>query len=491
MICISLAQESRRLVLVDVLNAAPQCDLLEFRLDCFGKAPDIGDLIAAARPKPVIISCRRQQDGGNWRGTEEERLAILRQAIICKADYVEIELDAADQIRKMPPTQRVISYTNLQETPPDIAELYAEAQSKSADVVKIVTPVRTPEEVWPLVQIQARPALPTVVVGLGKAGVMLAILGRRMGAPWTYAALEQGMEAYPGQPTVHQLKNVYDYGHIGRQTRFVGVLGMGERELATIAALNTGFRGLESPLRCLPLQVGSMKVFRKVMDAVKLSGLVVDEEHRRSILEVAAHIEPAAELPQAADLLVHEGEKWCAYNTLSRAAITALEATLRSRSLANRPLEGRQVMIVGTNAMARSLAHAIRQRGGAVIFAGHDRKAIQQLAQIFQCRHVALEALYTTMHDVLVVCGDDGANKEKPVQISPGYLKPSITVMDLSGLPRKTDLLREALSRGCLVVSPWQVLLDQLEIQARMVSGKEIAREPLEEIMADIARDDD
>jgi 3-dehydroquinate dehydratase/shikimate dehydrogenase len=135
MICISINQESRRLALA-------------------GKAPELGELLAH-KPKPVIMACRRPQDGGFWDGSEEERLAILRQSIISKADYVEIELDVADDIRRFPPAQRVISYTNLQETPPDILDIYDEARGKNADVVKLVTLTRTPEEAWPLVQILA------------------------------------------------------------------------------------------------------------------------------------------------------------------------------------------------------------------------------------------------------------------------------------------------------------------------------------------------
>src|SRR5262249_34941895 len=151
MICISINQESRRLALVDMLNAARQCDLLEIRLDRLGKAPELGELMAN-KPKPVIMCCRRAQDGGNWDGSEAERLAILRQCIISKAEYVEIELDVADQIRRFPPSQRVISYTNLQETPEDIADIYDEMRTKSPDVIKLVTLTRTPEEAWPLWQ---------------------------------------------------------------------------------------------------------------------------------------------------------------------------------------------------------------------------------------------------------------------------------------------------------------------------------------------------
>src|SRR5262245_13957940 len=185
MICISIVQESRRFALVDMLNASRQCDLLEVRLDHFAKAPDISELLQA-KPKPVIFSCRRPKDGGFWDGSEEERLALLRQCIIGKAEYCEIELDQADQIRKFPPTKRDISYTNLQETPSNLAEIDAECQRKNPDVVKLTTLARTPEEAWPLIQIMVKPAVPTVVVGLGKPGLMLSILGKKIGAPWTY-----------------------------------------------------------------------------------------------------------------------------------------------------------------------------------------------------------------------------------------------------------------------------------------------------------------
>src|SRR5258708_25049608 len=136
------------------------------------------------------MSCRRPRDGGLWEGTEEERLALLRQCIISKADYVEIELDVADQVRPFPPAKRVISYTNHSRTPPDIADIYTQAQTQKPDVLKLTTLARTPEEAWPLVQILARPAVPTVVGGLGSPGGMLSVLGAKIGAPWTYAALE-------------------------------------------------------------------------------------------------------------------------------------------------------------------------------------------------------------------------------------------------------------------------------------------------------------
>ncbi|HZT81517.1 MAG TPA: type I 3-dehydroquinate dehydratase, partial [Gemmataceae bacterium] len=407
MICIAIAQMSRRLALADMLNASRQCDLIELQLDAFERAPDVRELLQH-RPRPMILSCRRQRDGGKWQGSEDERLALLRQCIVSKADYVEIELDVADQVRPFPPAKRVISYTNLAETPDDIADIYAECQKKKPDVIKLVTLARTPEEAWPLVKILANPPVPTVVVGLGKPGVMLTVLGKKIGTPWAYAALERGMEAYPGQPTARDLNEVYHYGSINKHTRLIGVTGFSDREFVTLAAVNAALARLGLPARCLPLTLGSMGVFRKVVAACKLAALLVGAEYQRAVVEMADELAAAAKQAGAADLLMlSKSERWHGYNTLDRAAVAALEAALRERHPGEKPLQGRMVMVVGANGTARAMATLVQECGAAVILASRDKTAAQQLAQELGCRFVQLEALYSTMHDVLIVCDEE------------------------------------------------------------------------------------
>jgi 3-dehydroquinate dehydratase/shikimate dehydrogenase len=474
MICISINQESRRLALVDMLNAASQCDLVELRLDRFGMAPDLGELIAH-KPKPIIMSCRRPADGGHWDGTEEERLALLRQCIISKADYVEIELDAADKIRPFPPAQRVICYTNLKETPANIADIYAEAQTKKPDVIKLTTLARTPEEAWPLVPILAKATVPTVVVGLGKPGIMLTVLGKKIGAPWTYAALEKGMEAYPGQPTVHELNAVYHYEAIERTTRLIGVTGFGEREVAAVSVLNNVFAHLQLPARCLPLAVGSLKLFRKIIDAVKLAAVCVDPEPERMLAGMAEELTTSAQATGAADLLLHKGDKWHGYHLLPAAAVNALTAVLRPKHGDN-PIRSRMIAIVGVNGVARALAAELQERGASVILTSHQKKAGAEAAQALGCRYIQFEALYSTMHDVLVVC--DYEQEHAPSRpgggVHAGYLKPGMTVLDMTTTLHDSELTVEAATRSCHVVHGLDLLLEQLNLQAQKLTSKEI-----------------
>lgn len=478
MICVSINQESRRLALADMLNASRLGgDLLEVRLDRFGKAPDVGELIAN-KPRPVIFSCRRPQDGGHWDGTEDERLAILRQCIVSKADYVEIELDVADKIRPFPPCQRVIAYTNLSETPADILDIYEEARAKHPDVIKLVTLARTPEEAWPLVQILARATVPTVVVGLGKPGVMLAVLGKKLAAPWGYAALERGMEAYPGQPTVGDLDEIYHFRDIGKSTRLVGVTGFGEQAQITVATLNAVFAHEKLAVRCLPLAVGELRIFRKIIDAAKLAAVVVDPEHQSVLVEVGAELHGAAKQTRAVDVLVHKNDAWHGVHASCQAWVSAVADKFKQKHGGQNPFQNRMVLIAGITPAALALAGEMTRAGAGVILATHKRKAGQQAAQEVGCRFVAFDAIYSTMHDALVVCDEERDQAAKPgTGIHPTYLKAGMTVMDVTAGAARSELLREAELRGCLAVQPLDLLVSLLEQQARVLAGKPVPRD--------------
>lgn len=494
MICITIAQESRKLAMVDMLNAVHMgADLIEIRLDCFEKDPQLSELFNAKRNKPLLFSCRRPQDGGNWQGTEEERLMLLRQAIINKADYVEIEWDVADQIRPFPGSQRVISYTNLKETPSDIADIYATMQTRKPDVIKLTCKARTPEEAWPLVQILAKPAVPTVVVGLGRPGVMLAVLGRKIGAPWTVAALEKGMEVYPGQPTIRDLETIYAYRTIGKSTKLIGVTGVGENEFLLTGLLNKALEQLNIPLRVLPLQIGDTKIFRKIIDAVKLQAVALEGDWFGKAHSLGMYDDSAKPPVQAADLLLPREGQWQATNVFGSAIASALARTLRDKTGEAEPLRGRQVLLAGAGPMARMAAAPLKALGAGLMFSSRDRAASLALGQALGGRQVQAEAIYTTMHDVLIICGDrkSGDEDDDDFKVHPGYLRSGMAVLDLTAMPRQTPFLREAAKRGCTTVLPRRILVEHVLLQVQCITGQTGEFEPLAEAIDGWLWDDD
>jgi 3-dehydroquinate dehydratase/shikimate dehydrogenase len=304
------------------------------------------------------------------------------------------------------------------------------------------------------------------------------VLGKKIGAPWVYAALGRGLEAYPGQPTVEDLETVYHYRAVERTTRLIGVTGFDEGAQATVAGLNAALAHLGLPARCWPLSVGSPSLFRKIIDAAKLAALVVDDAHQGVALDLATERDASAEHAGAVDLLLHKGERWRGYHTQCGGAVAALEAALKARAPAGHGLEGKIVLVVGTGAVAAGLARALQSRQANLIIASHDRGGAQRLAHGLGCRYVQFEAIYSILHDVLAVCEEEHDPRARAgAGVHPGYLRPGMAVLDLTAGLRKSALLREAEGRGCATVSPAQLALDRLAAQARLLTGKEVPRQ--------------
>ncbi len=83
------------------------------------------------------------------------------------------------------------------------------------------------------------------------------------------------------------------------------------------------------------------------------------------------------------------------------------------------------------------------------------------------------------MHDALVVCDEERSEAPRGAGIHPTYLKPGMAVMDTTAGAAKSDLLREAELRGCVVVQPLDLLVSLLEQHARTLAGKPVPREAL------------
>jgi 3-dehydroquinate dehydratase/shikimate dehydrogenase len=432
-----------------------------------------------------LFSCRRNQDGGQWSGSEEERLILLRQAVLCKADYVEIEVDAADQIRPYPGCQRVISYTNLKETPADIADIYEEMKTKKPDVLKLTCKARTPEEAWPLVQLLAKSTIPTVVVGLGRPGLMLAILGRKIGAPWTLAALEKGMEAYPGQPTISDLENLYAYRAISKSTKLIGVTGMSEKDQILCGLLNAGFSETPAPTRCWPLQVGNWKLFRKIIEAVKLQGVAVEDDFIENVHEAAFLDEQARAPVQAADWMSPGDQGWRGSNLLGEVTAKLFLEVFQAKEPENpQPLKDKTIVVAGDTAPGRMVVARLKEQGALMILASKDRQNGPRLAVALGARFILWEAIYQTFHDGLIVAGEpqpEEGDDSQELILHPGYLRQGMVVVDLQAGLRGSKFLREAELRGCKTLTTGDLLVEKVRLVVSRVTGLEISTTPLKE----------
>jgi len=474
MICISVTPESRQLAKVDIYNAANQCDLVEVCLDRLHKEPDVKDMISGCK-KPVLISCRPPHEGGKFDGTEEERLALLRQAIIAGPDYVELDPVSAMKIPRFGKTQRVVSFASLTRPLNDVEEAFEEATRCKADIVKFTWPTETLESAWPLLAVASQKrVLPVVGLGLGRSGLTFSLLGRKYGSPWIYAALEKGMEAFPGQPTVGELDDVYRWRNVDSKTRFIGVVGEGVVEQAISKILNAAFDILSMNTRCLPLDFKSLDQLPKMLDILKVPAIIATPGAGRRVMGLAATGDDIAQASQYTDVVIKAAEGWQAHNLVWKSAMRALEEKMGRKSPEERPLDKRNTMIIGSDGLAVSLAHGVKKRNGLVSICSGDEVEAQKIARSCELRYVPVAKLYETLVDVVVLTTNTMDYGSKKTALNPSLFRPGMTVMDLSDLPGESSFTQEARDRNCKVVEPAEVFVSYIGALFKSLTGQEL-----------------
>ncbi len=481
MICISVTPESRNFAKVDILNAAAQSDMVELCLDRLIKTPDIGDLISGF-DVPILVSCRRPEDGGKFKGSETERINLLRQAIIAEPAYIELDLETAKQVPRFGKTKRVISYTSLNKPLTELDDIFDEMEAAKADIIKFTWPTPTLQTAWPLLAaISQKRDIPVVGLGLGPAGVTFSLLGVKYGSPWTYAALEKGMETFEGQPTVAELHEVFNYEKISAKTKFIGVAGLGVAERRTVEVFNNASEKLGLNYTCLPLVINDFKQVHKMLGILKIRSLVVSPRMGEFILPLAEHLEEASQKTGYGDLQLNQPDGWHAYDTVRRSAVKSLEAAFQKKSPdAKGVFQRKNILVVGKSGLTKAVVYSLSQQGGVVSVTSENDKAAQGIAKAFDVRYVPFGNLYDTLSDIVVQTDPELKLGNGKTEMNPAYIRENMTVMDISQLPEETELMREAKERGCEVICVDEVYRKQLNQIFKAITGVEIPDEIFE-----------
>lgn len=246
----------------------------------------------------------------------------------------------------------------------------------------------------------------------------------------------------------------------------------------TVAALNAAFAHHEMAFRCLPMPVGKIKIFKRIMEAVKLAGAVIDPEHQSEIVEMQPELHGLAKETQAVDVLVHKNEAWHGMHTSGQVWMNAIRNTLKKRYPTD-PFKDRFVLLAGLTGAAKVIAKEVQRQGGNAIIASSDKRKGLEFANAVGCRYIGFEAIYVTLHDVLVICDPENDAKTGKGGILPTYLKPGMVAMDLMAGAQTSQFLLDAQSRGCDIITPLDLMLELLELQAKTLTGKETPREVL------------
>ncbi len=192
------------------VSLAMEADMIEVRLDLID-----GDPLEAIRSircntsLPLIATNRWKAEGGNFKGSEAQRLDLLLKASEF-ADFIDIELNAKLRSELIAQINKpaIVSYHNFREMPcpEDLRLILQEISRTGAAIAKIaVTPASLKDNLM-LLELLLEADMPLCVIAMGELGSHMRAIAPIYGSALTYCYISGAVA--PGQMSLWDLRQV-------------------------------------------------------------------------------------------------------------------------------------------------------------------------------------------------------------------------------------------------------------------------------------------
>lgn len=476
MLCVTIARSSHKQMIAEHQQVASEGgNLAELRLDYLRRSVDLGRLLKE-RPTPVVVTCRRPEDGGRWMRTEEERLMLLRSAIAMGIEYVDLEADIALKIPRYGKTKRIVSHHDFIGTPEDLESLHATLNAGDADIVKIAAQANSFEDVTRILDLMKNAKVPTIGISMGEYGTPSRILAMRYGAPFSYCAFSSERKVAPGQLTFSQMKNIYRAESITPQTKIFGVVADPVAHSYSPLIHNAAFQAHNLDYRYLPFRISEedLGYFLSWCKTEKVGGLSVTIPHKESILPLLSQAETAAQGIGACNTVVFAENEVIGYNTDYRAAMDCLTEGFSRMKGAENPFPGATALLLGSGGVSRAIGYGLAQRGTNIVVTSRNTSTSDDLAQHLNGKVCAWDDRHMVTADILVNGTPTGMFPDmNATPYETNKLQGNTLVFDTIYNPEQTLFIKGAKATGCPVVTGLQMFVRQAAYQYLLFTGKE------------------
>ncbi len=487
MICVPITARSTEDTISELSLASKNADIdiIELRLDYIPEMEDAKiclEKTLISKTKPIIVTNRPKREGGNYAGSEKDRLCLLQKAIELGADYVDVELDSASHITRGGSSKIIVSYHNFKETPHNINKIYEDISKYKPEIAKVVTHANDITDNVRIFELLKIANLPTISFCMGEFGHISRILTRKFGGLLTFASLMKGKESAPGQLTVDELSGIYHFKKINRETELYGVIGNPVSHSISPAIHNSSFiaKGLNSVY--VPLKVSDIETFINDFRKMDFRGFSVTIPHKESILPFLDDIEYVAGKIGAINTVVNRDGRLRGHNTDCMAAVKGLEDGMEGNK---DTLKDKKVAVIGAGGAARAIAFGLKEKGCHITIYNRTLARAKRLSDDVGCKFRRFEEISELNTDILINSTSIGMFpnlEESPVPKD--VLKEGMIVFDAVYNPIETKLLKDAKGRGCHTVNGLTMFINQAAEQFRLWTGIE----PPVEIMKKVAK---
>jgi 3-dehydroquinate dehydratase/shikimate dehydrogenase len=487
MICVSIGRGRHRHVIAEHRHLAENgVPLVELRLDYIQGTVQVKRLLAE-RPCPVIVTCRRVADGGRWEQSEDDRLMLLRTAIVEGADYVDLEDDIAAKVPRYGKTKRIVSHHDFQKTPADLTLLHKRLAELNADVVKIAAMANHPTDNLRMLEMVHASRIPTVGICMGDIGVPTRILAGRAGAPFTFATFHDDRVLAPGQIGWRQMRETYRFDSLSQSTKIYGVVADPVGHSLSPVVHNAAIAAAGIDAVYVPFRVPAEQLDEFLANAGRwpLAGLSVTIPHKEAVLEHCASQDALVQSIGATNTLSFGAGVISATNTDATAAVESLEAALADQEQQPRAGFGvKTALVLGAGGAARAVSFGLRQKGVEVTVASRTLERAKKIAADVGCKAIDWDARYRLPYDCVINATPVGMHPNvDETPFDKEHLRSYMVVFDTVYNPENTLLVKQAREIGCRIVTGVEMFVRQAANQFRIWHGVEPRHEVMREAL--------
>ena len=141
------------------------------------------------------------------------------------------------------------------------------------------------------------------------------------------------------------------------------------------------------------------------------------------------------------------------------------------------------MIVLGLDRLGQVIARELQSDGAIVSICGLDEKKTEAVAGQLGARAIPIRVLYNTLADVIVLADPAIKAGSGRHEVNPGYIRPNMTVLDVSSLPDLHPLAKEAADRDAKVVPATAVYAMHLDAVMKTLTGSGLDDDAREELI--------
>lgn len=490
---------------IEQIQTAKQsgAEAVELRTDYIEglKVDTVAGLIKQAKDVglKLIATCRDKNEGGQNDYPDELRREVLIEAIKAEANYIDCEFEnfkkkefsmALEQALEGSETRLTLSAHNFKKPFKNIRQLYDSILITCPNAIpKIVYKANNINDCFKGFDVLKHKDGDAIVIAMGEDGVITRILAKKFGSLVCFACVDEGSLTAPGQVSVKELKELYRYDSIDRDTELFGIIANPVGHSKSPAIHNACFSKSGMNKVYLPLLLkGDAREFNEFMDNVTkrkwlgFRGFSVSIPHKVNALDhvnqTGGFVEDLAMSIAAVNTLtVGYNERVNAYNTDYAGA---MDAIVNEMGITKQELEHKTAAVIGAGGVSRAVVAGLTDVGAKVIIYNRTLSKAKKLAKDFKCHYGGLDELESLDAEIVVNCTSIGMYPE--VDRSPvpeNVLKENMLVFDTVYNPSETLLLKQAKQAGAKTVAGTEMFINQAIEQFKHFTNQEPDKETM------------